>query len=464
MDSPAVFARSVSLLTEYQRNVRTNNFAVAVAVLLHRSTSGERRYGPSALIEPPNQGPVIETTPLQTEIVDPVYRKNNRFLPGDAEGPIYKPFRNSFKPESPATNNWRNSFDLQAGLGCDAPDTEEFLQSDQYLAEPRFDCRFRDPRTGECTSPTEFTAQERTCFNPNKRGIPPGPETNAKLTPKLLARGRDRRGTEGYWYIPPTDDVLSGLLDEPRRRIPIYAFAGALYGGSPYFEQWGDEVNPARFRHDLMLTKEQMNILFDPRPRLAANRAVLQEAGMAVPGPIAPPSSREGTPEQPSEPQEFDEDRNLDEFQRQSGEEPDPDARLRLQERATHGHERALRVLGRRLSQVGPAPLEQPDGYDLYTEVDGRGHLFEVKTWHSSNLLQQTRSGVAQLYEYRWRNRQRLTDTVLLYLVYDREPPIHSYAWLWRYLHEDRGILPTWISGDQVSTLNDYSQFLDWLR
>jgi hypothetical protein len=156
-NEPALFFRAVDLLDEYLRRQRpallASNFAVAIAALIHRNLPARGAPGPAARIFLPSTGPAISTLVFQQGICDQTFKKEPPFLPAKKEGPIYKPFTQSFKPLSPRTNNWRNSFDLQAGLGCDAPYDATYLRSEAFLAEPRFDCAFRNPKTGKCLSP-----------------------------------------------------------------------------------------------------------------------------------------------------------------------------------------------------------------------------------------------------------------------------------------------------------------------
>jgi hypothetical protein len=259
-NDPQAFARGVALLEEFNATAPAllgPNFGVAVAVLIHRGLPGsDGAEGPARMLARPDSGEPTSTGDLQVDVCDATFAKRSAFLPGTAAGPIYKPFTDHFKPRSPGTNNWRNSFDLQGGLGCDAPYTAEFLQSATYLSEPRYDCPFRDSATGHCGSPAGYPDRTRTCFNPNKRDVPPGPESQAQHRPKLLTRG-ELGEQHGYWYIEPTIDVLVDLLAAPHKRVPLYPWIAAMYGGSPYFDRWGNEITRSRFESDIQLDAER---------------------------------------------------------------------------------------------------------------------------------------------------------------------------------------------------------------
>lgn len=445
----AAFTAATEELKAFSGGVRSNNFSVAIAVLMHSAAAGRNPlFTPK--IHPPGSGPPVDTAELQM-ICDEVYAKESAFLPPAAEGPIYKPFTDSFKPRSPSTNNWRNSFDLQAGLGCDAPFTDDYLRSPTYLGEPRTDCVFRDPATGHCGSPAGVSGGTGTCFNPNKRGVPPGSETRAKVPPKLLARS-----DSGYWVVPPTEDLLAQLLSHPAARIPVYAYIAATYCGSPYLVQWGDQVDLGRFLTDIGLSRIQASTIFDLDPASAANSRVLQAAGIVIDGeedvnsPFAPGELH-------TRPFQFSEPGKL---RRTSEASPDPERRLVLLEKAIAAHQTTVSALASLIGAAGGMPLEQLSGFDLYTEIGGVGHLFEVKTWTPRNLHHQLRKAVSQLYEYRWRSTSDIAANTQLYIVLTQEPPSDWRDYLFTYIHGDRGIIPSWLT---ASTLSTYPEIADAL-
>jgi hypothetical protein len=442
----------------------TANFGVAIAVLLHRSSgSPTSEGGPAALVGRPGAGDPISTGLLQTAVCDATFEKDEAFLPENADGPIYKPFTNHFKGRSPARNNWRNSFDLQAGLGCDAPYTADYLLSDAYLDEPRYYCQFRDPMTGHCLSPAGPNGTP-TCFNPNKRNVPPGPETRAQHRPKLLSRGPD--DNSGYWFIEPTVDVLADLLATRAKRVPLYPWIAAMYGGSPYFAQWGTTISRARLESDLKLDRERFLTLFDPDPESLVNASFLADLGLSGQLDLALVNPN-GTQDEASHgitdppgaqnlsiPVPF-QTRDIAQLKARADASPDPAKRARLLERARKGHQRALEDLATSVAERGDFDLtEQLDGFDLLARSEDVAHLFEVKTWTAGNLAGQIRRGWAQLREYRFRNSNALPEDVRLYLVFDRPPPAH--LWSWNFLVDDCGVIPAWMNGGELETFQEY--------
>lgn len=461
----ALFKRAVRLLKTYSDETRavssTPNFSVAIAALMHRSSPAPRRRGPADLIGEPGS-PLLRTLDLQVDVCDRTYEKERRFLPRNAEGPIYKLFTNSFKPRSPQTNNWRNSFDTQRGLGCDAPNTDRYLRSETFLAESRFDCEFRNSSTGRCSSPAGRSGRTPVCFNPNKRGTPPGPDdTTALPPPKLLIRGEAEQ-RHGFWLIEPTEHVLADLLADITNRVPLFPFLIALYAGSPYFRRWRRTANEDRLRDDLMLTNQQFAVLFDCDPANRFNRALVigNRASRRASGSV---HNRSQKVYKLAKPTKFSPGRDIKAFESAAQIAPDPLERLTLLEKAARGHARALEALAAQLTEKGYSPTEQFNGYDLFVEVAKEGFLFEIKTWRADTLKHRIRYGLAQLYEYRWRNAAILPKSVHLLLVLDRKPPSGEHSWLWEFLAEDRGVTPGWMSDGKLETLSQHRDKLSWL-
>ncbi|MDP9384167.1 MAG: hypothetical protein M3P50_02850 [Actinomycetota bacterium] len=123
---PDVFRRGLQLLQRFNDSpprLLTQNFAVAIAVLLHREAPMAPTDGPIRTVHRARLGSAISTGDLQNHVCDATWEKEAAVLPTGAPGPIFKPFGDAFfrRSSDPGVNNWRNSFDLQAGFGCDAP-------------------------------------------------------------------------------------------------------------------------------------------------------------------------------------------------------------------------------------------------------------------------------------------------------------------------------------------------------
>jgi hypothetical protein len=238
----------------------------------------------------------------------------------------------------------------------------------------------------------------------------------------------------------------------------------ALYGGSPHFQAWGSGANRERLERDVYLDPQAFSVLFDPTPANPFNQKILASVGIKVVAPLGITPKKIIKPKEDlSAPAPFEAGRDLKGFQRRAEQESDPARRLALLERASRAHARAFEALGSQLEAVGLSPTEQADGYDLHVECGGIGHLFEVKTWRPENLKSQVRTGLAQLYEYKWRNRNLLPAAVKLYIVLDREPPRNSDSWLWDYLVNDRDVTPCWIKKGHLRTFQKYQSRIAWL-
>lgn len=117
--------------------------------------------------------------------------------------------------------------------------------------------------------------------------------------------------------------------------------------------------------------------------------------------------------------------------------------RIRRQ-RANLSHKIILQQLEDYLEAKGADPVEN-EHIDLYAQIPNDGRfIFEVKSINDRNLLSQTRKGVSQLYEYRYRYKDVIGYDVNLCLVYPEEPT--SIEWLQEYICSDRNIGIIWFS------------------
>lgn len=425
------------------------NFGVAMAVLLHRSD-------PTRFVIPASGAPT-STGDLQKYICDPTWTKSPTFVPAGAEGSVYKPFTQSFK--SHKKNNWRNSFDIQGGLGCSAPFTPAHFQSAAFIAEHRFDCSFREPTNGSCGA----TSTGALCFDPDKKGfgIASWSKTNARYRPKLLRR-TSGGGSPGYWSVEPTVDSLVELLGRPEARVPASDFATVLFAGSPYWSQWSTDRSPRRLQVELQLDDEQFFAVF------TGTSAIVGANGSALESHTVSSQNRGGNHalattaihrDQTNAPTDYT-PRDTEVTIEIAGREPDPERRRRLLENATQGHRRVLNVLADTLVSRGFVVEEQTGGFDLHAYRTGGQHiLFEAKTWTPANLASQVRSGWAQLEEYAFRSQAVLGDSPDLALVLNHQPPADFWAWDWFYTKRRPYVL--WLSEDGLET---FSHSADWLN
>lgn len=124
----------------------------------------------------------------------------------------------------------------------------------------------------------------------------------------------------------------------------------------------------------------------------------------------------------------------------------DPEITRIKRQRSNLSHKLILQQLDEYLRTFGVEPLEN-EHVDLYVEIrPDVKFLFEVKSVNSDNLLSQTRKGLSQLYEYRFRYSALIGYDVRLCLVFPEEPKI--IPWLQDYLCLDRGIAVVWFSNN----------------
>lgn len=443
-----LFTFANTLLEQFHQttpNFRTQNFGVAISLQFARAGL----YENVAAVGDSKDGAVSSAT-LQHEVCDIVWGKSPSHAGAVDSVRVLKPFSTALK--EPSGNNWRNSFDLQSGLGCDAPADSDFLLSESFLGESRVSCTFRS-EGGACHAPRLNPDKVPTCFNPAKSSGFSGTQSNARLqTPKLLGRSDVTQSRNELWRLPLVLDSADALLGVDGQRVPVYPFAYALYSGSVLTPSREGEALELRLQVDMAVSEEVFFTLFDFDPLNVWNAAFLEmfEAPAIVsdlsPAPQTPISS--GGPEGggieflPRDPADL---------RVMASAESDPVKRANLLERAVRGHQATLNALAGWLGSRGYVLREQPGGYDLAAVTPGgEAFLFEVKTWRGGNLAKQVRSGWAQLYEYRFRSGPEFSSIGALYLVLDSAPPADSWAWAW--LADELAVVPCWIEGNELVT------------
>ncbi|HHP2703593.1 TPA: hypothetical protein ACR8U9_004401 [Citrobacter freundii] len=125
----------------------------------------------------------------------------------------------------------------------------------------------------------------------------------------------------------------------------------------------------------------------------------------------------------------------------------DPELTRIRRQRANLTHKILLGKLNDYLVSKGATSLEN-EHIDLYAKLkNNKKFLFEVKSIDDKNLLSQTRKGISQLYEYRYRYQNIIGYDVNLCLVYPHEPKY--VPWLQEYLCTDRDVGIMWFEEDK---------------
>jgi hypothetical protein len=139
---------------------------------------------------------------------------------------------------------------------------------------------------------------------------------------------------------------------------------------------------------------------------------------------------------------EFDFSRQTKNYSYSQANKTDPEVTRILRQRANLSHKILLEKLYDHLLSINVVPLEN-EHIDLYAPVsDEISYVFEVKSLSSTNLLSQTRKGLSQLYEYKYRYKHALGKNPKLCLVFPVEPV--QIDWLQNYLILDRKINVMW--------------------
>ena len=134
----------------------------------------------------------------------------------------------------------------------------------------------------------------------------------------------------------------------------------------------------------------------------------------------------------------------------------DPELTKIKRQRANLSHKVLLEKLYDHLSSLGATPLEN-EHIDLFAQLSPEDKfVFEVKSITVNNLLSQTRKGVSQLYEYRYRYKDVIGYDVNLFLVYPEEPV--AVPWLQEYLCKDRHIGIIWFDENDDIQFSSYCE------
>lgn len=126
----------------------------------------------------------------------------------------------------------------------------------------------------------------------------------------------------------------------------------------------------------------------------------------------------------------------------------DPEVTRIKRQKSNLDHKIILQQLEEHLELLGSNPVEN-DHIDLYAQLPGKDkYLFEVKSTNNDNLLSQTRKGISQLYEYRYRYQDEIGYDIKLCLVYPKKPT--EIDWLEEYVCKDREIGIIWFSKGEL--------------
>lgn len=107
-------------------------------------------------------------------------------------------------------------------------------------------------------------------------------------------------------------------------------------------------------------------------------------------------------------------------------------------------HALLVEALTRLLESHGHV-VEENQLVDAFAHLKTGPAIFEAKSLTDENEISQVRSGLSQLYEYRFRHG---IGDASLWLVLSRAPSEH---WLVNYLEDDRGINVIWFDAGEIA-------------
>jgi hypothetical protein len=112
-------------------------------------------------------------------------------------------------------------------------------------------------------------------------------------------------------------------------------------------------------------------------------------------------------------------------------------------ERANASHTMLTNLVAARIRAAGAIPRYN-DLVDLAARISDTSFIFEMKSTGDTNVRDQVRRGISQLYEYRY--LQNAPDAQLVLVI--EQPLSKEFSWMSDYLVKDRGILLAW-DGDR---------------
>lgn len=127
-------------------------------------------------------------------------------------------------------------------------------------------------------------------------------------------------------------------------------------------------------------------------------------------------------------------------------------------DRANAIHRGLINIVADRLRTSGSLPRFNRF-VDLASATENQAYLFEMKSINSNNYRSQIRSGLSQLYEYRY--LQNLPDAKLILVISD--PLSKKDSWMHEYLEEDRKIHLVWDGSNQLYASKKTKQELSFL-
>lgn len=129
-----------------------------------------------------------------------------------------------------------------------------------------------------------------------------------------------------------------------------------------------------------------------------------------------------------------------------------------VRDRANAIHRGLINIVADQLRASGSLPRFNRF-VDLASTAENQAYLFEMKSVNNTNYRSQIRSGLSQLYEYRY--LQNLPDAKLILVISD--PLSKKDSWMLEYLEVDRQIHLVWDGNNQLYASKKTKQELSFL-
>ena len=128
-------------------------------------------------------------------------------------------------------------------------------------------------------------------------------------------------------------------------------------------------------------------------------------------------------------------------------------------DRADNAHRKLVNLVADRVKKSGSIPRLNKF-IDLATKNEADDYIFEMKSITEANAKSQIRSGLSQLYEYRY--LQNLPDAKLILVIENSLPEKNS--WMTEYLEKDRDVFLLWDGNDNLFGTKQTKENLSFLN
>lgn len=251
-----VYERARETLQGLSGTAREHPMAALLALLIHRA-------------EVPELGDAEAVGSGQlTDHARSVYAKRPPFDEGHGARAVMR--RAGFGDvvvEQPGSNDWRNAFGSQKGIGCFAGEADLADLTFRHADRPTCPHRTEGADGDEC-------ALSPLAGDPAKRTPCRDVSEHAGEVPKLLRVVAASSSAYRYQLVRPDGPDLAKFLSGAPR-VPLWPFLQAFYAGSD-MRPGNAVITAEHFYDDLGITEADAVSLFDASPALPSNREIIR--------------------------------------------------------------------------------------------------------------------------------------------------------------------------------------------